>query len=57
MVASATTKYQHLIRLLTHLYDVIPLAAVGGPQCFMFDDSVSLAIISDYVTDSGKKNL
>ena len=35
----------------------IQLTSVGGPQRFMFDGDVSLAIISDYLTDSGKENL
>lgn len=38
-------------------YHAIPLTSVGGPQRFMFDGDVSLAIISDYLTDSGKENL
>ena len=38
-------------------YHAIPLTSVGGPQRFMFDGDVSLAIISDYLTDYGKENL
>ena len=38
-------------------YHAIPLTSVGGPPRFMFDGDVSLAIISDYLTDSGKENL
>ena len=38
-------------------YHAIPLTSVGGPQRFMLDGDVSLAIISDYLTDSGKENL
>lgn len=38
-------------------YHAIPLTSVGGPQRFMFDGDVSLAIISDYLTDSEKENL
>lgn len=40
----------------SNVYHAMPLPSFGGPQRFMFEGDISLAIIADYVIDSGKEN-